>query len=174
MRNLSNYCDAQVYCLYPSAVIAKFPPPAGILLSTTLHAESICIASYDIDMLVLIEKKKLTSGIFFNKNSDSFKPATSGKRTPPHNVFVKHPHKLILKRSKYLEIVAQRSSVKNVLKISQKSQESNCVWPYLIKLQATLLKRDFNTNTGVFLCILRNFSEYLCWLPVKISQERES
>ena len=59
------------------------------------------------------------------------------------------------------------------LKILLYSQESTCVWVFLINkvagLKANLLKRRLatllkrNSNTDIFLWILRNFQEHLIW-----------
>ena len=58
------------------------------------------------------------------------------------------------------EAVVQMCSVKNVfLKLSQNSLENTCARVlFLIKLQATLLKKE--SSTGVFLLILLNFQEH--------------
>ena len=58
------------------------------------------------------------------------------------------------------EAVVQMCSVKNVfLKLSRNSQENTCARvSFLIKLQATLLKKE--SGTGVFLLILLNFQEH--------------
>ena len=75
--------------------------------------------------------------------------------------------------------VRRCSSEKVFLKISQYSQENNCVGvSFLIMLQAfrpaTLLKRD--SNIGVFLRILRTFKEQLFYRtpPLAASGLRDS
>ena len=65
-------------------------------------------------------------------------------------------HLFPLKWYQILEVVVQRCFVKKVfLEISQNSQENTCVRVSFLIRPATLLKRD--SDTGVFLSILRNF-----------------
>ena len=66
----------------------------------------------------------------------------------------------IFRKTQLAEAVVQMYSVKNVfLKPLQNSQENTCARIFfLIKLQATLLKKE--SSTGVFLLILLNFQEH--------------
>ena len=116
-------------------------------------------------------KKETYQWNFFNKNSDSFKPAISGKRTPPHNVSVKHPHKPILKRSKYSEIVAQRSSVKNVLKNFPKVTGKQLCLTLFNKVAGNFIKKRLQHQRR---CFLVNFAKFFRIPLLAASEERES
>ena len=58
----------------------------------------------------------------------------------------------------HTEAVVQRCSVKKVfLKISQNSQENTCVGVSFLQVLGLQLYEKRDSNTGVFLWILRNF-----------------